>query len=71
MTRGYVKASVEAALIIAYKLAQNSRSVTPSNVHNFNNNDGLAFYNAGQYFESECVGNDLIIETMHGMSRST
>ena len=43
----YVQASVEAILIVAYKLAHerwNSWSESPSNIHNSNNNDGLAFY---------------------------
>ena len=28
-------------------------------------NDGLAFYITGQYFESDCVGNNSMIKTMH------
>ena len=36
-----------------------------------NNNDGLAFSNAGQYFKSECVGNNSIIKTTLSMSRGT
>ena len=65
---GYVKASVEATLIVAYKLAQewqNSQLVSPSNIQNSSNNDGLEFYNAGQYFESDCVGNSSNIKNMH------
>ena len=48
-THGFVKASVEASLIVAYKLAlerYNSGSISASNIHNSNNNS-LAFYNAG------------------------
>jgi len=65
---GYVKASVEATLIVAYKLAQewqNSQLVSPSNIQNSSNNDGLEFYNAGQYFESDCMGNSSNIKNMH------
>ena len=34
---------------------------------NSRNNDGLAFYNAGQWFESDCVGNNSIIKNTHGI----
>ena len=37
---------------------------SPSNIQYFSNNNGLAFYSAG-HFESDCVGKNLIIKTMH------
>ena len=48
----------------AWELAVRTHK-SPCNIHNSNNNGGLAFYNAGQYFESECVGNNSIIKNMH------
>ena len=52
---------VETKVVVAYKLER----VSPSNIQNSNNNDGLAFYNAEQYFESDCMGNNPIIKTTH------
>jgi len=56
----YIKASVEATLIVVKQPIFKSQ--------NSNNNYGLAFYNAGQFYKPDCVGNNLIIKTtMHAM----
>ena len=50
-TRGHVKVLVEATYVVAYKLELiSSETVDPYASSNI--------WNAGQYFESDCVGNN-------------